>query len=295
MKRVAKTLLKHAPNVSLASSAYLPWPVKQKFALIEMAARSIDDIRIRSSFLPCARYIKQYRMPDNQHFGPIWQYWNSGVNECPPIIRECIESVRCRAAGREIIVLSDKTLHNYVTLPPHVVAKREKMGTTHFSDVLRVSLLAQYGGTWVDASVFLTGGIDEITATLPFFVFTRPNDPYMLSSWFIHSVAGHPLVCAMRDLLTEYWLTQDELNAYFTFHFLFEAAITLHIDLREIWEKTPRVSAETPHLLQNALLNGSRFEHLRDICRSTAVHKLTWKFPEAVLLEAERIVNDCRW
>jgi hypothetical protein len=258
---------------------------------MEMAARSVANIQSRASFLPHARHVKQYLMPDNQRVGPVWQYWNSGADGCPPLIRECMASVQRHATGREIIVLSDETLRDFVTLPDHVLAKRDKMGTPHFSDILRAALLAEHGGTWIDASVLLTGSIDEITSTLPYFMFTRPNDPFMISSWFIHSIAGHPLVCTMRDLMTEYWVTQDELRDYFMLHYLFECAITLHADLREIWRQTPTVFAETPHLLQDALNMGFNFEHLQDICRRTPLHKLSWKFPDPVMQTAMQIAQ----
>jgi hypothetical protein len=290
-KQAAKTISRYAPDVSLASSAHLRWPIKEKLAQIEMAIRSVLDLKIRASFLPNARYVKHYRTPDSQRVGPIWQYWNSGADSRPPIIRECMASVRRHTADREIILLSDHTLRDYITLPNHILAKREQMGATAFSDWLRVSLLADHGGTWIDASVLLTGSIDKFTSTSAFFVFTRRNDPWMISSWFIHSVAGHPLACVMRDLMTEYWLIEDEVRAYFMFHFLFESTLTLHADLREIWKNTPTRFAEVPHLLHDALLVGSNFERLRDICRRTPLHKLSWKYSEPVLLEAERIAK----
>src|ERR1700731_1941133 len=149
-KRAAKTLLSDGPNIPLASSISLPWEMKEKLALIEMATRSLLKIKMRTSFLPNARNMMHYKMPDRQRLGPIWQYWNSGASRCPPIIQECMASVQRHATGREIIVLSDDTLHDFITLPAHISAKREQMGATHFSDVLRVCLLAQHGGTWID-------------------------------------------------------------------------------------------------------------------------------------------------
>ncbi len=287
----AVLLVNHVPTGSLASSERVPWLVRYKLAQIEMIARSVEHIGLRMSFLPDARYVKPYLTPDSHQVGPIWQYWNSGAGGCPIIIAECMASVRRHAAGREVIVLSDDTLRDYITLPAHVVAKREQMGATQFSDVLRATLLARYGGTWIDASVLLTGGIDAITANLPYFMFTKPNNFNMISSWFIHSVAGHPLACTMRDLMTEYWAREDELRAYFMFHFLFECAVTLHSDLRQSWRSTPSVSADSPHSLQNALLAGSEFERLQEICCRTPVHKLSHKFPQSVLLECERIAK----
>jgi hypothetical protein len=282
---------RYSPDISLASSPHLRWPIKGRLAQIEMATRSVLNLKFRLSFLSNARYVKKYSLPDCQRVGPIWQYWNSGADSRPRIIRECMASVRSHIMGREIILLSDDNLHDYITLPTHILAKREQMGATAFSDWLRVGLLAEHGGTWIDASVLLTGSIDKFTSTLPFFMFTRRNDPWMISNWFIHSVAGHPLACVMRDLMTEYWLTQNEVRAYCMFHFLFESALTLHADLRATWKKIPTVFAEVPHLLHDALLAGSDFQQLRDICCRYPLHKLSWKYSEAVLLEAERIAK----
>src|SRR5262249_2011723 len=157
-KRAAKKLLSHAPDLPLASFVRLPWPVKEKLARVEMAARSPHQLATRAWFLPKARHVKPYRMTDRRHVGPIWQYWHSRAVDCRPLIRECLDSVRRHTSGREIIILNNETLGDYVTLPDHVLAKRERIGATHFSELLRVSLLAQYGGTWIDATILLTGG-----------------------------------------------------------------------------------------------------------------------------------------
>jgi len=93
----------------------------------------------------------------------------------------------------------------------------------------------------------------------------------------------------MRDLLSEYWESENEARAYFMFHFLFEAAVTLHADLRNIWRKMPTISADGPHLLDMGLWAGWNIERLKDICRTIPVNKLSYKYPEPVMLQAERI------
>jgi hypothetical protein len=290
----ARALMNHRLDerglgVSLASSPWLPWWIRERLAQLEMLARSDIDLGIRASFLPEARFVKEYPMPDSLRFGPIWQYWNSGADRCPPIVRDCVASVRRHAGNRDIIFLNDDNVRDYATLPTHVWQKRELIGATKFANVLRVSLLAQHGGTWIDTTILLTGGIKEFTPDVPFFTFTQPNDPKHVTNSFIHSAAGHPLVCMMRDLQTAYWLKYDKTREYYMYHFLFESAITLHADLRAIWQKTPIVFLEPTHLLQKALLSGSNFERLQEICRRTPLHKLSYKFPKPVMRQAERV------
>jgi Capsular polysaccharide synthesis protein len=289
LKRTVSALTHHLPDFSLASLD-LPWPLKEKLARIDMGLRSLDDFWPRTSFLQDARFIEGYSVPVESQIGPIWQYWHSG-DQCPSIIQTCMASVQRHAGGRKIVFLSDDNLDNYVNLPDHIMAKRAQIGKTHFSDILRVHLLAQHGGTWIDASVFLTGEISHFTENRPFFVFTWQR-PYIISSWFMHSVAGYPFACILRDLLSKYWVSHDELRAYFILHYFFECVLTLHADLRPLWTIMPTLLADAPHRLQNALIEGANDAELRDICRRFPLHKLSWKFPEPILRQAERITAE---
>ena len=258
----------------------------------QMRERSPLKLDIRASLLVYAARLKPSREPPLRKFGPVWQYWHSGRDNAPNICQTCFDSVRLYAGNREIIILDDSSIGQYIRLPPHVLAKREQISPVHFADIVLSYLLTEYGGTWLDTTVFLTGSIDHITSDLPFFAFTRPNDPLVLSSWFMHSAAGHPLICAMRDMLTDYWRANDAVPDYHYFHFLFEAAISLHPELRQAWQAVPVLLTGYhgfPRQLHDALSAGFSESVFRDICKRTPVHKLSWKLPEAALAEAKKL------
>jgi hypothetical protein len=59
-----------------------------------MVARNPHGLDIRAWFLGKARDARPYLMPDRWRIGPIWQYWHLGGDDCPPIIRECLDSAR---------------------------------------------------------------------------------------------------------------------------------------------------------------------------------------------------------
>ncbi|CBL21499.1 Capsular polysaccharide synthesis protein [Ruminococcus sp. SR1/5] len=63
----------------------------------------------------------------------------------------------------EVIELNENNLFEYVKLPDKIVNmwKQKKITNANFSDLCRIALLADYGGLWIDATVFLTGKIDE--------------------------------------------------------------------------------------------------------------------------------------
>jgi hypothetical protein len=257
-----------------------------------MQERSPLKIDVRSALLPYAARLEPSRGPPQREFGPIWQYWHSGRDNAPDICQICLDSVKLHAGDREIITLDEHSTDQYIRLPPHLLTKREQISPVHFADIIRAHLLAEYGGTWIDTTVFLTGSIDHITCELPFFAFTRPNDPLMLSNWFIHSAAGHPLMCAMRDMLTDYWKTNEVVPDYHFFHFLFECAITLHAELGQEWQAVPVLYTGFhgfPRQLHDALTVGLSQSVFQDISKRTSIHKLSWKLPEAALAEAKKL------
>ena len=93
---------------------------------------------------------------------PIWIYWNTGMENAPEIIKKCYESV-LKYGKRQVIVLSEKNMGEYVQLPK-TIEKKKKEGSISlaaYADLMRFSLLSYYGGIWIDATVYLTDYLSE--------------------------------------------------------------------------------------------------------------------------------------
>lgn len=86
---------------------------------------------------------------------PIWVFWWTGEETAPEIVKACIKSIRRNANGHRVIFLSKDNLHDYVTLPDFIEKKHNdgNIGHAHYSDIVRISLLAEYGGVWIDSTV----------------------------------------------------------------------------------------------------------------------------------------------
>src|SRR5687768_533051 len=110
------------------------------------------------------------RSPSLDTESPIWMFWWQGEENAPPIVQACINSVRLRAEGRRFIVVSKANYRDYVTIPRRIEDKFHQgiISTTHLSEVVRFMLLAEYGGLWLDATVFCVDRIpnDVFTARL---------------------------------------------------------------------------------------------------------------------------------
>ena len=83
------------------------------------------------------------------------------------------------------------------------------------ADVIRINLLAEYGGVWADASCFchkpLDAWIDEYTKS-GFFAFDKPNERKLMDNWFMASHKDCYLTQKVRDESNAYWLTNTGLT-----------------------------------------------------------------------------------
>ena len=91
----------------------------------------------------------------------IFAFWDSGVNK-NKIIASHIETwKRNIPSGWEINIVTDDNLHEYVS--EEFLEKYKDLNVIRFSDFLRLELLKNYGGVWIDAGIIITNGkfLDE--------------------------------------------------------------------------------------------------------------------------------------
>ena len=260
--------------------------VRRRHVQAEIAARSTQRLDSRLDLVDFARGLRPRCGPTTQKLAadaPIWQFWATGVASAPALVRRCMQTVTEYAGSHPVRVLTQENYRDYVRLPARIEALKPRIGWTHYSDLLRVWLLAEHGGCWVDATVRLSAPVPTDLVELPFFAFTRPEDPFILSSWFMQATPEHPILLALQKLLDRYWAERDTMTDYFLLHFMFELAITSQTKLRTLWMATPVRGHEPAHRLQGDL--GRPFDRA---VYDTAVaeswlHKLTWKLPPDAL------------
>lgn len=166
--------------------------------------------------------------------GKVWTCWLQGFDHAPAMVQVCQESMRRYITGREIIQLTYENYKDYVTLPEHIVRKYERgqIPPALFADLLRLEVLIQYGGTWMDATMLCTepgllakdSWLQEIMdCDLFMFQALRKGDPrfYGISNWFITARPGSRPLMVLRDVLTEYWRNNCVTLDYYMFHDFF--------------------------------------------------------------------------
>lgn len=84
----------------------------------------------------------------------VWIYWNGLDSETVDI---CLNTIKSKLKGYEINVLNDNNLKNYLENLPK---RRDDFPIANYSDLIRLALLKQYGGVWIDASTYVTDDFD---------------------------------------------------------------------------------------------------------------------------------------
>lgn len=216
---------------------------------------------------------------------PIWQLWLQGADQAPPIVKKCFRSIEKYSSGREIIILDENSLLKYIDLPDFILKKKKNgiISNTHFSDIVRICLLEQYGGTWIDATVLLTDNLQEKISKSDFFAFYVPEDHpnyhfHAFSSWFMHAQPNQPFIKDIKQTLFNYWKNEDRLIDYFCFHFIVYNVIHSNRQYINEWQTQAFLSNKEPHLFQNSLDKDFDTNALDNIKKKSSVHKLTYKY-----------------
>jgi hypothetical protein len=210
----------------------------------------------------------------------IWIYWAQGFRNAPPVVAACRRRLYDMNKDAQIIELDDSNIASYVDIPSYVY---EKIGSnkTHFSDVLRCALLAEYGGIWSDATCYCAKPLGPLIQENSgrFFAYTR-TDAYLLSSWFMIAAPFCRVPVLLRDALYTYWLKSDRLENYYWIHYLFEALYNQDPEFKAAWDCRTIESSAAAHTLQGELSQPFVAQRFNEILELTSIQKLTYKIPD---------------
>lgn len=183
----------------------------------------------------------------------IWIYWNN-PDSMPLMVKSCVDRIREMSNGHEVIVITDKTLPDYVKFDPIVWKKYldGQITRTHLSDFIRVALLYKYGGVYLDSTVYPLRPLSDKFFCLEFFSnHTNPiPDSYQIahsrwSSFMCGCRKGNLMMKAALDVFTEYWKRYDRLMDYvlidYTYNLLYDHIPSIKSMIDHIPNNNPRI------------------------------------------------------
>ena len=220
----------------------------------------------------------------------IWVCWLQGFDAAPVIVQNCIRSVqKHKPEGYEVVIITSQNYHQYVTLSDYIVQKWQKglISNTHFSDLLRIFLLARHGGYWIDATCLMTSSIPDIVAKKKLFMFRSHGEFSFtyIQSCFIHCERNHYVMRKWCASMSEYWRREEGLIHYFLHHLMFQTLMQNDPQFAKEVSTIPVMSDEPMHILLKAMLGGEHYseELIAKAKESTFFQKLTYKFPPQLL------------
>lgn len=215
----------------------------------------------------------------------IWIFWWQTLENAPPVVRACIKSIKRWNNGYDIIILNKDNYKDYVDMPVWIETKyaEGKISITHFSDILRVTLLSQYGGIWMDATLYQTGPLNEEISNCDFFTAKGAyKDDRLWTLFFLSSEKDNTLMRFARDFLYEYWKTEECAIEYLIFDEIirigYEEIPAIKTMIDEIQPVIPEAMFKLYYLYWNQIYNKDIFNEL---CRQTPLHKVSYKGKKA--------------
>ena len=221
---------------------------------------------------------------ENQLSHTIWRFWYQGKFDQPSIVKACAKSFEVNGYAKKTIFLDKNNIEDYVEIPNYIYDKKKngKISNVNFSDILRCFLLAEYGGIWVDATIYLSDAIPDFIYQSPFFAFSVTplelcgRGTLLCSSWFLYSHKNSFLMKALRDMMAEFWKYNETCYHHYYFHLLLRLVIERNKLAASEWHQTPFISNIPPHILQLELFNTFNSDRFEQIKKMSTIHKLTF-------------------
>lgn len=249
-----------------------PAHFRERRAIYSLLAIRVEDMA-RSAYAE-AKAAKE--LPASRPLA--FMYWGQGFDAAPPIVQACYLQAIQTHDPEDIVFLDNQNLHDWVELPP-VVMNLLQTKRAHFSDVLRVELLAKHGGVWLDSTCLATQSMQAVFPDLVrgsgFFAFGK-DKPGVISNWFLASEPGNYMTLMLRDALRLYYGAYDKPIMYFFMHQIFLYLTRLDDRFGRLWDKTTVMAAD-PRAVNRALLKDVSDVDLDALVAGSFVHKLTHK------------------
>lgn len=135
----------------------------------------------------------------------IWTFWDS--DEIPPFVQKCINTWRVNNPDYEVNVLNNDNLTQYLDQEEVTQIKNWKHNTfpQRMSDLVRLALLAKYGGVWMDASIICNKSLNWIQGLGSCIMYSLPHkekyDEPVLENWFIACTENNQFI---KELNSEF-------------------------------------------------------------------------------------------
>ena len=175
--------------------------------------------------------------------------WLQGWNCAPALHREVAESWRINNPDWNIHLIDQSNLSDYIDVP-YLSDPKKTISPQARSDIIRLHLLAKWGGVWADATLLCMQPLDHWVhaAVEPAGLWMyhghgaqMPNGP---ASWFIVSKQDSFMIRTWKEACDAYWTLYDSTNHYFWMDGLFRELYLMNTEFAAAWDRVPYLYCE---------------------------------------------------
>ncbi len=232
---------------------------KKNQSLHTMQYNRLKSVLVKKYSLVLQKYQNQnkvHRVVQNKKC--VWMIWWQGIDEStPPRIVQNIKHIKQMMPDYEVSVVSRDNYMEFVKIPDYIMEliQMQKLSMTHISDYLRVLLLEQYGGIYIDCNFYPMKGLDFVSQ---YSFYTIRHG--LFSDWhvckglwttgFLAAEKGQILFSFVKEMYDNFFLDYDFVPSYFFIDALIAIA----------YENIPAVKAE----VDRVPLNNSRYNFINE-------------------------------
>ncbi len=215
---------------------------------------------------------------------PIWVCWWDGLDCAPPLVKQCVNSIYRNANNHPVNFITKDTIAQYMDIPSYMTEKVQagNMGLAHLADYIRVSLLAEYGGLWLDATIYCARPIPDEVFSYPIYSMKseRTKSKYLSEHRWVcfclGAYAGNPFYKFVRESLELYWSTEKKAIDYLFFDYIILLGLN-EIAAGKTYDKVlpNNLRRDDLQAAMNAGVPAEKWDSI--IQEDTAFYKLSWR------------------
>lgn len=208
----------------------------------------------------------------------VFTYWDND-DKLPPIVAMCRESLKKHIPEDkfDLIILNSESYKEWTDFRKGEI--KADISQAHFTDILRMKLLDQWGGFWLDATDMLTQNFYQATQNIrqqKQFLFCYINS--RVGNWFIFSNPNNYILAMAYEMLILWWNTKGYLTNYFMTHDVIEMLYWVDTDYRNEWDKMLKTHPRNALAVLRAYSQTTTPEAFQELLQESFVHKLTYKY-----------------
>ena len=181
----------------------------------------------------------------------VWVMWFQGEEAMPPIVKACYANLKKHAGEHPVVLLTEKNIRQFTNNNPlwtdeiFKFVENNNITKTHFADIMRCFLLYNYGGFWIDSTVWMNRDLDEVAGDLSFVsgrVHATHNRHVPEGKWttfFIGTSPGNPLMKFMYETMLAHVRKEGRFIDYFIIDYTFVVAYNNLPYVREMIDRIP--------------------------------------------------------